>query len=701
MSAIMDGVQFEDMQTQLKSAEWKWFLASTQRDKNNRRDAKCKQCDKVLAGRVESMKRHLLHECKRLSATDRAIYIRETQPLLSNEKVKSSQASAANNNQQSSEAAMVVSRKRPAAASISQYFPMNVSGGRKKALDEKLLEAMIVGNVQFNFVECPQFREYAALLGHQLPSRRTISGPLLQDMFARHYNDMLEELSTVNDLTILLDGWTDVSGNSIYAYIGQTRDFVLDICHLKQRPSADQIRSQMFEVLNSLHLSTRNILAITTDTPHVMEKLRRDVSNEYPNILGIKCGLHIINLSIQRALKHDVLMDIFKKNQTIVNFFKSSHYWLSRLRDWMEENGVRKGLQTYTATRWYSAVQVAMSVEGVEEGLMVCLGEGFATQNPLPQKVSSILQTPGHSTRTRLLVRLLKPLTDAIARLEKLSSSLDQTFIAIITSYRQVQQVAIEHEYQPWRVAVQSAISSVAKRFNHPLYFVALFLNPQWQTVALSRKYNAESITKEVLILAKNFGFSKVQCIQIKSDIADYLALVQARGKWDDSIDAWSWWNQQLRCQQLRLLALKLLTIRPHTAAVERLFSSLGLTKTTSRNRLGVEKLKMMALIRTRIQVQEEKRRSTRLFPSNERAMEPVSKENEGEEGGEGNETINEETTEVETESLQVEDEEESEQDREDKTLVEVFFNIETYNQPLNTEQEEAEDLGDESDFSI
>jgi len=405
----MDAIQFENLQAQLKSIEWKWFLASTQRDKNNRRHAKCKQRDKVLAGSVEFMKKHLLHGCKRLSATDRATYIRETQSLPNNEKGESSQASANSQQLQSSQARPVVPRKIPATALMPQHFPMSVSGGRKKALDEKLLEAMIVGNVQFNFVECPQFREYAALLGHQLPSRRTISGSLLQDMFVRHYNDMLNKLSTVSDLTILLDGWTDVSGNSIYAYIGQTREevFVLDICTLKERPSADQIKSQLFEVLTRLDISTKSILAITTDTPQVMEKLRRVISNEYPNILGIKCALHILNLAIQRALKHDAMLDVFKKNQTIVNFFRSSHYWLGRLRDWMGENGIRKGLKTYTATRWYSAIQVAMSVEGVEEGLMVCLGEGFATQNPLPSKVSTILQEPGHFIKTRLLILLL------------------------------------------------------------------------------------------------------------------------------------------------------------------------------------------------------------------------------------------------------------------------------------------------------
>jgi hypothetical protein len=253
-----------------------------------------------------------------------------------------------------------------------------------------------------------------------------------------------------------------------------------------------------------------------------------------------------------------------------------------------------------------------------------------------------------------------------------------------------------------------TAITSVAKRFNDPAYFVALFLNPGWQTMAISRKYNVESITKEILKLAKRFGFLKSQCIQIKSDVADYIVLAQARGNWDD-IDPRTWWNQQLRCQQLRLFALKILSVRPHTAAVERLFSRLAFTKTKSRSQLGVEKMKMMAVIRTRIRVQEEKRKSARSFPSNKRVLNHPEEDEERED-----EAVNEEIMELiepegpeGPEPIRVESDdspdEELEQGGEDKTLVDVFFNIETYceSQPRNTGRLEQAVEGDESDFSI
>jgi hypothetical protein len=132
----MDGIQFEDMHTQLKSAEWKWFLASTRRDKNNRRHAKCKQCDKVMTGRLEFMRKHLLHECNQLSATEKATYMQETQSL-PGKGVGSSQVS---NSSQQSEATstLATSRKRPATGSLSQYFPTVATGERKKVLDKAI-----------------------------------------------------------------------------------------------------------------------------------------------------------------------------------------------------------------------------------------------------------------------------------------------------------------------------------------------------------------------------------------------------------------------------------------------------------------------------------------------------------------------------------------------------------------------------------
>jgi hypothetical protein len=124
--------------------------------------------------------------------------------------------------------------------------------------------------------------------------------------------------------------------------------------------------------------------------------------------------------------------------------------------------------------------------------------------------------------------------------------------------------------------------------------------------MATSRKYNAESITKETLILAKEFGFTKNQCIQIKSDVADYITLVQARGKWDDTADLWGWWNQLATAEVPAAEAAGSdVTVSPPTYRSRgEAFFEFGSCKDQISKPVGIisaEKLKMMALIRSRV----------------------------------------------------------------------------------------------------
>ena len=107
-------MQFEDMM-QTKSVEWRWFLASTQCDKNHCRQAKCKKCNKVLSDRLEPMRKHLLHDCKQLSAAERSTYVMEA-------KSSNKESGQTPESQQPPNATSMVPQKRPAPDSISQYF---------------------------------------------------------------------------------------------------------------------------------------------------------------------------------------------------------------------------------------------------------------------------------------------------------------------------------------------------------------------------------------------------------------------------------------------------------------------------------------------------------------------------------------------------------------------------------------------------
>jgi hypothetical protein len=122
-----------------------------------------------------------------------------------------------------------------------------------------------------------------------------------------------------------------VSGHGLYAFMAATEKstYLLDLVHVTERPTAAALTSHLEEVLDRSCVPKNEIVAITTDTPSVMERLRREFVSkpEYKKCSSIRCGLHGLNLITQRIIKIESVQTIFRRNQQVVNYFKSSHYW--------------------------------------------------------------------------------------------------------------------------------------------------------------------------------------------------------------------------------------------------------------------------------------------------------------------------------------------------------------------------------------
>ncbi|MBW0530449.1 hypothetical protein O181_070164 [Austropuccinia psidii MF-1] len=93
---------------------------------------------------------------------------------------------------------------------------------KKSHLNELLLKALITSNIPFRFVENPffkQFREELVQSPFNLLNQFEISNNILPQMHAKHELSLMRDLNNQDNLTLSLDGWTDVSGNSIYAML--------------------------------------------------------------------------------------------------------------------------------------------------------------------------------------------------------------------------------------------------------------------------------------------------------------------------------------------------------------------------------------------------------------------------------------------------------------------------------------------------
>lgn len=98
----------------------------------------------------------------------------------------------------------------------------------------------------------------------------------------------------------------------------------------------------------------------------------------------------------------------------------------------------------------------------------------------------------------------IKSIVDSIACLEQSSTTLDQIFAELFKLYIVVKDTDITKNCNNFKAHMIKIIQKRASEFDHPIYFVALFLNPQYQSVLISKKTHTTTFKKILQILQKD-----------------------------------------------------------------------------------------------------------------------------------------------------------------------------------------------------
>jgi hypothetical protein len=131
-------------------------------------------------------------------------------------------------------------------------------------------------------------------------TRQTLMNELL---YVEKKNDSI--LTEASYLTLNLDGWTDQSHRSLYEFNVITesrRAVVLALVDLSAYSHTAEFLLERLEIVLQKSSTTFNIaekiVAIVTDNPNVMEKLRNlfIAKPPYRHILEFRCFAHAINL---------------------------------------------------------------------------------------------------------------------------------------------------------------------------------------------------------------------------------------------------------------------------------------------------------------------------------------------------------------------------------------------------------------------
>jgi hypothetical protein len=190
---------------------------------------------------------------------------------------------------------------------MDQYGSRILPTNEKLEIDRILLKAFIMNSIPFQAVANSFFLDLIQKLNpsYSPPDRMKLTRQTLMSelLHVEKKNDSI--LMESSYLTLNLDGWTDNSHRSLYEFNVITesrRAVVLALVDLSAYSHSAEFLLDRLEIVLHRASTTFNIaekiVAIVTDNPNVMEKLRNlfIAKPAHRHILEFRCFAHAINL---------------------------------------------------------------------------------------------------------------------------------------------------------------------------------------------------------------------------------------------------------------------------------------------------------------------------------------------------------------------------------------------------------------------
>ncbi|CAG8484306.1 16276_t:CDS:2 [Dentiscutata heterogama] len=235
---------------------WTGFLCSKQvkNTKSRRYNAKCSYCNKVFEARKEAMISYITNICQKILADDKILYIR-----------KINKKNPENISKSYPDEDIDISSKKRKATLTDFFNKASISPDKINELYTLLLQSLIYSNVPFRFVENPFSALFLKKLysSYNLPSRYILTHRIMQAEYARVLLEMVDRLEESNDLTLSLD--------------------------------ANNLLIAIETLLKNINLDFNKIIALVTDSPSVMVRLRKNISEKYKHIISIRFCLSVQN----------------------------------------------------------------------------------------------------------------------------------------------------------------------------------------------------------------------------------------------------------------------------------------------------------------------------------------------------------------------------------------------------------------------
>ena len=314
------------------------------------------------------------------------------------------------------------------------------------------------------------------------------------------------------------------------------------------------------------------MVAIVTDNAANMKKMRSLVQTNKPNLIQYGCSAHQLNL-LSKDLNRTIVVQSVAE---ITKSFRNTHL----LHSWLQNQGATKP-PVPSEVRWNSYIDLLRWYEREWYNLKKIVDENaeYFSGNAVASKIKDLM--------------LYQAVEDAIKCLTPISVALD----VIQSGYCSVADAveAWKDVLAAFRTFSESDYGKVEKRYKEavlPVWFVSNILHPKY----LGQRLQREETKQAIEWVQKNANDSYSCFVNfIGGDKSNFASAFQ------------NYSGCKLRnfveCQKsigeisdnLATLCCTCLALRPSSAGIERIFSSMGLVHSELRNRLSQEKVSKLA----------------------------------------------------------------------------------------------------------
>lgn len=470
-------------------------------------------------------------------------------------------------------------------------FVSRTTEAEKSQLDLNVARFFYSCNIPFNAVEADEFSKMVKSLrpSYTPPNRKALAGPLLDKVYLDVKDEMSKDISPAQALTICQDGWSNIHNDPIIAHSlhDGKKAYLLNI----EDTGSDQktanfcyelLDRNIQEVQDTYH---KPVFAVCTDNEAKMVAMRKQLTENYPDIVAYGCSAHYMNLLEEKVNNKQVMSQVVH----VQKYFRNHHRAHGKLK---EKGGNRPIIPG--ETRWNSQVDCLQSFLNNLPFYMAIRSESaIAGDNIVDTITASKIDNVMIRIEASNLLKVLKKFGVALDKLQSDDCHLsDATHIWF--------QLAADEELLEYRQAILDKMKVALQ----PFHILAYITDPKYEDYWKKAITCTDESNAEKWLVDHNRDFLETFLMYRLKDTNVFPSYMFDFDTFKN-MSASDWWrvisekagrNDKISVGFTKLM-VNLHSCPASSASIERWFSTVGFVWSKVRNRLGVEKAQKLSTI--------------------------------------------------------------------------------------------------------